>query len=277
MIALPAVPGRNGSSPVHHAGPARDPLEYVSASRLKSFLSCRLRFFFEKVLAVPTPTSPSLHFGRAIHAALQAFNKARWRGGDTSEAAVVAAFETAHAQPEGEVQWGEDDPEEMRAKGESLLRAFLAADVHAGVKPMGVEVQVRAELPGVALPILGVLDLVTVGRRVVDYKTCAAAPDLAVEPWLHEIQTTAYALLVEHTTEAPSTGTDLVFLVKTKSPKILVHGIEPPTQTQRDRFAALVEVYATGVANEHYFPQPGMQCGWCAYRAECSRWTGGRP
>jgi putative RecB family exonuclease len=111
----------------------------------------------------------------------------------------------------------------------------------------------------------------------VDYKTCASTPDLAVEPWLHEIQTTTYALLVEHSTEAPSTGTDLVFLVKTKTPKILVHGVAPPTHAQRDRFAALVEVYATGVANEHYFPQPGMQCAWCHYRTECSQWTGGRP
>lgn len=277
MIALPAEPSRNGTTP--HPVPTRggDPLEYISASRLKGFLTCRLRFYFEKILAVRKPVAPSLHFGRAIHAALQAFNKARWRGGDTSETTVVAAFETAFAHPEGEVAWSTDKAEELSAMGATMVRAFLNAKVHGDEKPMGVEVQVRAELPWLALPVLGVLDLVTVGRRVVDYKTCASTPDLAVEPWLHEIQTTAYALLVEHATEAPSTGTDLVFLVKTKTPKILVHGIAPPTTVQRARFAAWVDVYANAVANDHYFPQPGMHCSWCSYRAECSAWKGGVP
>ncbi len=158
MIALPSDPALNGTHAVPFEGASRDPLEYVSASRLKGFLSCRLRFYFEKVLAVPKPVAPSLHFGRAIHAALQAFNKARWRGGDTSEAAVVAAFETAFAHPEGQVAWSTDKADDLRTMGETLVRAFLNAKVHGDEKPMGVEVQVRAELPGLALPVLGVLD-----------------------------------------------------------------------------------------------------------------------
>jgi putative RecB family exonuclease len=280
MIALPAEPTRNGTTPHPVAARGGDPLEYVSVSRLKSFLSCRLRFYFEKVLAIPKPTSPALHFGRAVHAALQQFNKARWRGGDTSETAVIAAFGAAFASPEpGQpVEWKDaDEPSELRAKGENLLSAFLAAGVHPlDEKPMGVEVAVEAHHPDLALPLFGVLDLVKASRRVVDYKTCASTPgDLTLEAWLHEVQTTAYALLVEHATEAPGAGTDLVFLVKTKAPKIIVHPVEPPTQVQRDRFARLVEVYATGVANEAYYPSPGQHCAWCSYRTECSAWKGG--
>ena len=97
MIA-PAMPMGNGTPP-QPLEPMTDVLEYVSVSRLKSFLSCRLRFYFEKVLAVPKPVSPALHFGRAVHAALQAYNLARWRGGDTSETAVVTAFTAAYAKP----------------------------------------------------------------------------------------------------------------------------------------------------------------------------------
>ncbi len=278
MIALPADPTRNGTPPQPVKVQA-DPLEYVSVSRLKGFLTCRLRFYFEKILAIPKPVSPALHFGRAVHAALQWFNKARWRGGDTSDTAVIAAFAESFANPEpGQpVEWSDaDEPGELRTKGENLLRAFLAANVHPlNEKPMGVEVAVEAHHPDLALPLFGILDLVQADRRVVDYKTCASTPgDLALEAWLHEVQTTAYALLVEHATEMESTGTDLVFLVKTKTPKIIVHPVEPPTQVQRDRFARLVEVYATGVANEAYYPSPGQHCAWCSYRSECSAWKG---
>lgn len=140
---------------------------------------------------------------------------------------------------------------------------------------MGVEVAVEARPQDLALPLFGVLDLVTAGRRVVDYKTVGSTPDPGFEAWLHEVQTTAYALLVEHATEQPSTGTDLVFLVKLKTPKVLVHPVAPPTQVQRDRFSRLVETYATGVANDTYYPSPGQHCAWCPYRTECSGWKGG--
>ncbi len=191
--------------------------------------------------------------------------------------ASVSALLTSYAKPEGVVDWGDCDAEELRDRGEALMRAFLAAGVHADEKPMGVEVSVHAEIPGLALPVIGILDLVTAGRRVTDYKTVASTPDPALEAWLHEIQTTAYAMMVEHATDQPGAGTDLVFLAKTKTPKVIVHPVPPPTAVQRKRFAQLVEVYATGIANEHYYPSPGMQCSWCEYRSECQAWTGGAP
>ena len=278
MIAIPPDPSRNGHSK-HPPQPPPDPLDYVSVSRLKSFLSCRLRFYFEKVLALPSPVSPSLHFGKAVHAALQHYNKARWRGGDTSETAVVAAYHTAFDHPEDgkPVNWDDaQEEQDTRAKGEPLVRAFLDSNVHPVTdKPMGVEVNVRAELPYLALPLLGVIDLVKANLTPVDYKTIATTPSLAQETWQHELQLTAYTLLVEDATGENCPGGELVFLVKTKTPKVIAHPVPPPNQIQRDRFAALVETYANGVANEHYYPSPGMQCSWCSFRSQCSAWRGG--
>lgn len=47
-----------------------DPQEYMSASRLKSFLTCRLKLFQEKVLSLPAPISPNLQIGKAVHVGL---------------------------------------------------------------------------------------------------------------------------------------------------------------------------------------------------------------
>lgn len=54
--------------------------DYLSPSSVKSYLSCSLRFFFERVAQIRKPTTVALHVGKTIHATLQSFNLARWRG-----------------------------------------------------------------------------------------------------------------------------------------------------------------------------------------------------
>ena len=65
----------------------------------------------------------------------------------------------------------------------------------------------------------------------VDFKTCASTPDLELEAFNHEIQLTLYQLLIESATGERVDGRELVFLVKTKTPKVIVNrlwiGYEP--------------------------------------------------
>lgn len=273
MIAtLPGPPKRGPET-------RADPLEYVSPSRLKSYLTCSLRFYFEKVLALPRPVSPALHLGKAVHAALQAFNKARWRNQDCSVDTVLAAYGEAFQLEESDhpVDW--KDPKQQadtEAKGAAVVSAFLASGVHANDdKPGGVEVRLEAKRPDLPLPILGIVDLVKADGTPVDYKTVASTPNMELEGWLHELQLVAYTLLVEDATDHPIPGCELVFLVKTKAPKILVHRMSPPDEAQVSRFQSLVLAYVRGVEREDFHPQPGMHCSWCPYRSECGSWTGG--
>jgi putative RecB family exonuclease len=71
------------------------------------------------------------------------------------------------------------------------------------------------------------VDLVRPGNIPVDFKTCAATPNVELEAFNHELQLTAYQLLIEEATGEPVEGRELVFLVKTAKPKIIVHRIPP--------------------------------------------------
>jgi putative RecB family exonuclease len=53
--------------------------ETISASRLGSWLQCRLKFYFRYVAELPKAPTPSMHAGSTVHAVLQQWNLARWR------------------------------------------------------------------------------------------------------------------------------------------------------------------------------------------------------
>ena len=254
-----------------------DPLEYLSASRLKSFLTCRLRFYFEKVLGLQSPTSPALQIGKAVHAALQQFNLARWRGGDASPEAVQSAYAKAYGELEAQdpVDYEDKDRQECIAMGSRVLDAFLGSELARDTRRIrGVEAYLRKEAGDLPLPLVGVVDLVVEGNVPVDYKTAAATPNLEDEAWQHGVQMTAYHWLLQDATgEEPGPG-ELVHIVKLKTPKIIRQELPPVTPFQLNRFKALAEVYADGVSREDYYPSPGMQCRWCAFGAQCAAWAG---
>ena len=253
-----------------------DPLAYLSASRLKSFLTCRLRFYFEKVLGLKAPASPALQVGKAVHAGLQHFNLARWRGGDASPAATLQAYDKSFGELEQAepVDYGDSSRQDSIDTGSRVLDAFLGSELARDPRRvLGVEAYLRQEGGGLPLPLVGIVDLVVEGNVPVDYKTVAATPNLEDEGWQHEVQLVAYNLLLRDATgEEPGPG-ELVHLVKLKTPKIIKQVLPPVTQTQIDRLKALADVYVHGVSREDYHPSPGMQCRWCSYRTQCAAWA----
>ena len=256
-----------------------DPLAYISASRLKSFLACRLKFYFEKVLGLKAPASPALQVGKAVHAALQSYNLARWRRGDTSPAATLQAYNKAYGELEAAepVDYGDSSRQDSIDTGSRVLDAFLGSELARDPRRvLGVEAYLRKESGDLPLPLVGVVDLVVEGNVPVDYKTVAATPNLEDEGWQHEVQLVAYNLLLRDATgEEPGPG-ELIYLVKLKSPKAIRQVLPPVTQTQVDRLKALADVYVDGVSREDYHPSPGMSCRWCSYRTQCAAWAGSK-
>ena len=86
MIAL-TPPARKA------AVPADDHLtNVVSASRLNTFHTCRLKFNFRYVMELVKPATAALFVGKAVHAALQQWSTARWRGQAHDAESLKAGF-----------------------------------------------------------------------------------------------------------------------------------------------------------------------------------------
>lgn len=250
----------------------------VSASRLNTFHTCRLKFFFRYVMEIVKPTTAALFVGKAVHAALQHWSTARWRGLPHDAGSLRAGFlmNWITAQEQEPVSW-EADEDEQQEKAWGLVDMYLRdTPIPSEEKPEAVEVRVEADLAKHGLPTLvGVIDLVRPGGRIVDFKTSATTPNCDQVSHRNETQLTAYGLLYREATGRKESGFELHHLVKTKTPKLVV--IESPAVTdhQKDRLLRLIDSFVEGMIREDYVPSPGLHCASCEYFAECRAWSGG--
>ena len=247
--------------------------KHISPSAAKSYLGCSLKFYFERVACIRKKTPAALHLGKAVHAALQAFHIARWRGADDSPETIAAAYEKAFTdleRDEGPVNFDDDaEREKCRLDGLRVVAAYLDSPEVMQCRPRAVEVPLTEEIPGLSVPLTGAMDLVEGNFTPVDFKSAAAKPDAANAAFDHEIQLVSYQLLMEAATGESPPSLDLVFLVKTKTPQI-IRVKSPPADTHRKhRVTALLETAVEGIASNRFHPQPGMQCSWCQFKNEC--------
>jgi len=255
--------------------PQSGPLDYLSASRLKCWQECRLKFFFRYVERLPSSSGPALFVGKAIHHVLQQWNLARWRGQPADADTLKPVFDSYwETRPEDEAINWDDTETDQREKAWGMLEHYFAhTPIPLEEKPEAVEVIVERDLDAHGLPPLrGVIDLVRAGGCIVDFKTSARSPDEGLAALLHETQLATYALLYREATGKEESGFELQFLIKTKQPKLVVTSLLPVSPDQVRRLLRLMESYVAGVEAEDYIPSPGLHCSYCDYQAECRSW-----
>lgn len=242
----------------------------VSASRLSTFLGCRLKFFFRYVVEIQKPKSSALHVGSSVHAALKAWNKARWKSQPLTLKQLHDEFTKAWADQEQPVEWDGDEAAEQSTAWK--LIEIYTRQANPTARPDFVEVPVEADLTEHGLPVLvGVLDLVQ-GGVIVDYKTSGQTPNPERVAHTSEVQTSIYSLLYRANTGKTEQGIELHHLVKTKSPKVVITELPPMTKQKQSRLFSLMESYVEGLDRRDFVPSPGLQCASCEFFNECRTW-----
>lgn len=278
MITLNArtLPGSNGTLSRPPAEPA-----HLSASSIKDYLGCSLRYYFRKVVGLPDPGSINLHLGSAVHAALQAHFLSRWRGEEPVRETSLGAFnECFDALVAGDAAVKPDDAAKKRDLGVLMVETYLDSEhCRDAPVPVAVEVALREDFARITTPLVGQVDLVVPdqsgeGLVPVDFKTVANQPDLHMEGFLHEAQLVLYQLLVESATGGRVSGREIVFITKHKVPRIVVHRVPRASDEAIERFWQMAGAALDGIREERFYPQPGTACAWCAFKESCSRWTG---
>lgn len=242
--------------------------ETISASRLGAWQQCRLKFWFRYVLELPKPKALPLILGSVVHSALQEWNRWRWEEKATDLNLLEELFRSEWKEMGGE-------GEEIADLGWLMVDTYIRqSTIPIDEKPEAVEVRVESDLAKHGLPTLvGVLDLVRPGGRIVDFKTTSRTPSALIAPHMYQVQTTCYALLYRESTGETEGEIELHHLVKTKKPTVVIVPVDPVSPTQINRLYRLIDSYVEGLQREDIIPSPGFQCASCEFFAECQHWS----
>ena len=272
MIALI----ENGVSPVVEPSPIEKLKKTVSASRLNCWLQCRLKFYFRYVLKITKPKTAALHYGSVVHLVLQHWNMARWRRQPFEIAKLRQVFDTGWADQGATIDWDGEEPDQKTSAWNVLEKYFTDTPIKATEMPEAVEVPVEADLGKHGLPVLiGVLDLVRSGGRIVDFKSAAKTPDTDMALHQNGLQLDCYSVLYREGAGKREAGRELHHLIKTKVPKLVITEAGPMMEYQRNRLFRLMENYVEGLDREDFVPAPGFGCMGCEFLGNCKAWDGG--
>jgi hypothetical protein len=245
----------------------------VSATRLNTWLGCRLKFYFRYVLQLRKPPTPSLHAGTAAHALLQHWNLSRWRHEPFQLASLRTVFDEHWQEQPLAINWDGEEDNDRKSTWAALEHYFTETPIKADERPEAVEVSVEADLSKHGLPkLVGILDLVRAGGLIVDFKLVGKTPDVEQVVHATEVQLTCYSLLYRDATGRIESGRELHHLVRTAKPKTIITTLPPATDQQQTRLFRQMESYQRGIEHEDFVPSPGFGCASCEFFNECRLW-----
>jgi hypothetical protein len=270
MIALAEPVQAKPSSP---SNPIETLQKTISASRLNTWLGCRLKFWFRYVQQISKPKTPALHVGSVVHLILQAWNMARWRKQEFQLEKFRKLFDEGWKEQPSKINWDGEEDDQRKTAWSVLEMYFSSTPIKANEMPEAVEVPMETDLSKHGLPtLIGVLDLVRAGGRIVDFKSTGKTPDPEDAAHQNETQLSCYSVLYREATGHRESGRELHHLVKTKTPKLVITELGPMTEVQQVRLFRIMESYVEGLAREDFVPSPGFQCAGCEFFGNCKSW-----
>lgn len=266
----------------------RDQL-HISHSQLFTYLNCSLKYWFHYVQRVPGKhSSIALHFGKAIHGALEAYYTAIQQ---TAHILLISELESVFASKLHQsmelvnvpILYKKDMPDTPSAilMGKKMLRAFHEEINLDGYTIEAVELPLSAPLYNhnaepQDIQLIGIIDLLLRDHKgnlvVVDHKTSKQTKSQSSVD--DDLQTTAYSyLLAANRYIFPRAEVRGRFdvLRKLKTPKFeQYHTTRGPEE--RKRFAKLCTAVLAGIENRVFIPCRSWLCSDCEYSESCRNW-----
>ena len=247
----------------------------LSPSRVESFTSCPLAFRFSRLEKLPEPPSPHATKGTLVHRALELL-LARGPAERTAPAAhhdLERAVEELREDPDfAHLDLTPDEEAEFVADAHVLVDAYLALEDPTTVRPIGLELQLEAQVGG--LLMRGIIDRLEEdadGRLVVtDYKTGRAPAVDREQQRLSGVH--FYAFLCEQALGKRPARIQLLYL--STGEIIETRPSEQSTRFLPRRTEAVYQAVTRACASEDFRPRTGPLCAFCAFKPWCPAFGG---
>ena len=236
----------------------------LSYGQVSDYLDCPARYRYAHVIRIPTPASHQMAYGRALHAAVQAFHRRQMGGGsmalDELHAELDAAWESV-----GFLTRRHEEARRLAAR-EALAR-FWADQQADPARPAAIEQEFGVSVGRER--VRGRYDRVDIdddGRvTITDYKSSDVRdPATAGRRARESLQLSLYALAYEAQHGRLPDELALHFLESG------VVGRVPPSRKRLEKAAEAVAEVGEGIRAGRFGAAPSaMRCGFCPFREIC--------
>ena len=249
----PAAPIRFGDRPLS-----------LSYYQVNDYLTCPTKYRYAHVVRIPTPVTHPLVYGKALHAAVQAFHRRQMAGVSMSLEELERSFEQ-NWESEGFLTRAHE--EARLGAGREALRRFWLAQQDDPAKPASVEEEFSFPLGRDR--VRGRYDRVDrdeSGRvTITDYKSSDVRDPVTANRRAREsLQLSIYALAYEAANGRPPDELALHFLESG------LVGRSEAGERRLERAKEKIVATAEGIRAGAFAATPGpTQCGYCPYRDIC--------
>jgi len=263
--------------PASVIGPDISRLSYSSTS---AYLTCGRWWKFRYVERIPVLTAVRLIFGRVLHDTIEAYIRSAAEGRDGPPLTGIWEREWTRSleQEGGNIDWGDDNSEDLCATGLHVLQTPEVVETIAGLTPLVspyghiyVEEWVSMKVPGVPVPVIGRIDIITDDGVPGDFKSTS-------RPWsdeqaMAELQPLFYLSALRQRGLPYNEEMRFRHYVFTTSEQPTAQVIE--TQRHPDELPFLFEMIREvwqGISAGVFVPNPGAwKCSpkYCEYWAMC--------
>jgi len=244
-------------------------IDHLSYSQINMYSTCPLAWWFEYVLEIPSTKSIYMAIGSGIHTALSDYFTDKLLGikpmsidefiAHSRETIEAALAETKYELPKK----GQSLQDIVDSRLQGLQEYFDNIGQHLSVR--FTEKKLKRVIPGTSVDFIGVIDLITAERKVIDFKVVGSAYTQAKA--LSSLQPHAYAFLL---------GREIQFeihCISAKAPsKVLPISV---TQQDIDAYAEMIRALSfamTEVAAGRQTPERcrnSSDCYMCSCKAAC--------
>jgi len=253
---------------------------HLSASGISDYLDCGLLYKFSRIdRRRPESYPDALVLGQAVHRVLAGFYQELKGGRRQDQKSLEEAFDhhwEALAHGRGDITYKSGKSyHTYRTEGKDLLAAFLRDLPPEECTVLGVEQPFTFELEGLAVPLIGVFDLVLEDPSgvitVVDHKTASKAYSMAEVN--QNLQMTIYHMAARaNGYEEREILLRLDCLIKTKTPKFQQY-YTSRGEWEESRTVKKIMAVWEGITREVFIPNDtSWKCRGCKYKQACREW-----
>jgi len=243
--------------------------KHLSISKLRAFLTCPLKYFFRYKQGIEVRPTSSLTMGRCVHKAIEEYYRKRMKDGKATDVDIKDMFDHAWENLVWDTDFKKDEqPGELKDEGIRLVEKY-AEEIAPNVRPKEIEKSFELKFENVPFSLVGVVDLITEDKIIVDHKCSKRSPSQADID--RDIQLSAYQLGYKSLYGEDPNGLRFDYVVRNKQPKTLQCQTER-SQRDLDRFLKLLGYVSLAIQADIYYPNEGMLCSTCGYRDLCRKW-----